>query len=81
MSEEPLYTCVAGRDPACRARRLGLNPMTEYPCVPSIILIGSVLCKVTLAVPTWGLSPDAAASETVRYLFVFFFITRKPRVE
>ena len=27
-------------------------------CVSSIILIGRVLCKVTPAMPTWGLSPD-----------------------
>ena len=36
------------------------------PCralfVSSIILIGRVLCKVTPAMPTWGLSPEAQAT-------------------
>ena len=45
-----------------RARDGGLK---EHPFVSSIILTGSVLCKVTLAVPTWGLSPEGGTSAFV----------------
>ena len=39
---------------------LSLPPVNGrgHPFVSSIILTGRVLCKVTPAMPTWGLSPD-----------------------
>ena len=33
--------------------------MKEHPLVCSMILIGRVFCKVTQAMPIWGLSPQA----------------------
>ena len=38
----------------------GHTSLKEHPCVPCIILVGRLLCKVTPAVPTWGLSPEVS---------------------
>ena len=43
----------------CLSGRVTCVPsLKEHLFVSSIILIGRVLCKVTPAMPTWGLSPD-----------------------
>ena len=44
----------------CLLKRTGGSPtsLKEHLFVSYIILMGRVLCKVTPAMPTWGLSPD-----------------------
>ena len=40
------------------------SSLKEHPFVSCIILTGRVLCKVTPAMPTWGLSPDTPQPHT-----------------
>jgi hypothetical protein len=42
--------------------------LKEHPFVSSIIRMGRVLCKVTPAMPTWGLSPNGPRCVDKRFL-------------
>ena len=48
---------------SCLLKRKGEShtSLKEHPFVSSMILIGRVLCKVTPAMPPWGLSPDTTS--------------------
>jgi len=61
MGEVPLYQYEGAYEPSwalTTSSPLKGPSLKEHLFVFSIILIGRVLCKVTPAIPAWGLSPE-----------------------
>ena len=48
-----------------KRKRDSLASLKEHPFVLSMIFTGRVLCKVTPAMPTWGLSPETRSSQAI----------------